>query len=383
MANGWYGVELGAPYRAFAISRWGAGSDCCRPRHRARPSAPRPPSAPPQPSAPPPPQHRDGKWLVWESGGAIPMRLPSRWGAGSPDSCWPPTPPPSAPRPPSVPRPPLGLRPALVTERWRKWLELGRAGAPYRAFAISRWCRVRYSCRPSAPDLDLGTAPGSHTAALGTAPAPDCARLGIERWQMAGIWSSWGRHTVVCHLSGGTRRGQGEGTGGARVREPAGPSGERALQAASPEQQSAHPPPEAVVQLGSMRVCEENSTYVSRRPRRAACGPGRRASGRGRCGAGRRHTRQGRGGHAQRSRPGRGTGRTRHTLTLSPGSGRPHEANTNRERDSIGEAAPTRTWPKAATRRRYPRLRRRDATAACRSSRVTRGTLRRARRNPR
>ena len=147
MANGWYGVELGAAYRAFAISRWGAGSGLLlatdiapTPRHRTRHSAPPPLGTAPRPRHRPPPQHREmanGCYGV-ELGAAYRAFAISRWVPGY--GLLPPLGTGPGPRHrarPSTP-PPLGTAPgSQYREMANGWngVELGPA---YRAFAISR-----------------------------------------------------------------------------------------------------------------------------------------------------------------------------------------------------------------------------------------------------
>ena len=155
------------------------------------------------------------------------VRLPSLDGVPVPDSCWLPTSPPplgtgpgTRHRRPSAPRPGLGTAPRLSTER----LQMAAMGSSWGRHTVRLpslgGCRVTDSCRPSAPDPDLGTARApQHRRPSALRPA-----LNTERWQMAGMGSSWGRHTVrLPSLGEGTRRGQGEETGGAMVRDPAGP----------------------------------------------------------------------------------------------------------------------------------------------------------------
>ena len=79
-----------------------------------------------------------------------------------------------------------------------KWLVFGRAGGGIPCVChLSMGCRVRtpaghrHRPHPSAPP-PLVTAAPRHRARP-SAPRPP---LSIERWQMAGMGSSWGRHTV-------------------------------------------------------------------------------------------------------------------------------------------------------------------------------------------
>ena len=103
------------------------------------------------------------------------------------------------PSPPPPVDPPSPRLSTPLSSRDGKWLVWGRAGAGIPCVChLSVGCRVRYSCRPSALRPATGTAPVSRhrrpsapRPGLGTAP-----RLRNERWQMAGIWSSRGRHTV-------------------------------------------------------------------------------------------------------------------------------------------------------------------------------------------
>ena len=198
MANGWYGVELGAAYRAFAISRWGAGSGLLlatdiapTPRHRTRHSAPPPLGTAPRPRHRPPPQHREianGCYGV-ELGAAYRAFAISRWGAGSGLLLATDT----------APAPQHRARPSAPGDG--KWLVFGRAGG-----GIPCVCHLSVGCRFRTP------AGHRHRARPSDCAPPSASRDG--KWLVFG--RDGGGIPCVCHLSA-------REPGGARVRDPVGP----------------------------------------------------------------------------------------------------------------------------------------------------------------